>query len=545
MRVLGLLLLSVPLLAGDLTARFDLTYNRLLKGGPPVFDTAFVLADARPQHARRFTEFSGDVSGRYIGALAMASEARGTAIPQLEALVEQLLPLQKPDGHFGDPISTGGTVTNNDMAILWGNGRLLIGLMEYYRVRPRPEVLATARKMGDFAVSAAPLYNSEAVRKEYNGEKFAVGYICWTQYMEGLVALWRATHDDRYLALARSLAERTDRHASQHSHGFLTSVRGIVELYRATGERPYLEQAAGEWQRLMESGNVLVQGAVPEMFAPAAERDEGCSEADWLRLSLDLWRETREPKYLEEAERTLFNEFSMNQFATGDFGHHTFSGNGMQPPYARAWWCCTMHGLRAMAAVFGSVMMERDGKLWLDLPADGTGHAGGLAVRVESSLEVDGSVKLTVTATDGKAHTIAVRRPVWATSVSETEFARVWKQGETVTVKYAMATRAVREAKRGGKAAVLYGPWLLGVDAEAAPHYFDEPANENRVSVPAGERITLELARDGRFTHFRVTYLPGGYAMQPQEAVLRPVGEFTFGGNGGVVEWWLPVGGGK
>ena len=74
------------------------------------------------------------------------------------------------------------------------------------------------------------------------------------------------------------------------------------------------------WQGVIDSGNVLVQGAVPEMFAPQIKRDEGCSEADWLRLSLELWDLTRQPKYMRQAQITLFNEMAMNQFHTGDFG---------------------------------------------------------------------------------------------------------------------------------------------------------------------------------------------------------------------------------
>jgi DUF1680 family protein len=541
MRSAVVLLIALPLAAGDLTARFDRAYNRLLNGGPPKFDTAFVLADAVPQHTRRFTQFSGDVSGRYIGAMAAASRVRGTELPQLKSVVDELLRLQKPDGHFGDPFSTGGTVTSNDMALMWGNGRLLIGLMEYYGVHPRPDVLEAARRIGDFLVGIAPLYNSEAVRNEYNADKFAVGYICWTQHIEGLVALWQATHDNRYQALARTLADRTDRHPSQHSHGFLTSLRGIVDLYRATGERRYLEQVTREWQALMQSVNVTIQGAVPEMFAPAIKRDEGCSEADWLRLSLELWRETREPQYLEEAQRTLFNEFSLNQFSSGDFGHHSMTDDGVAPPYARAWWCCTMHGLRALAAVFDYVMAERDGKLWLDVPADGRGKTDGLEVRVDSALERDGSVKLIVTATDGKSHTIAIRRPEWASAVSATEFTRVWKKGDTVTVRYEMLTRTVRRTSGRAMVAVLYGPWLLGVDLETSPNYFDEPSTQNRVYAPTDERMALEPSHDQQFAHFRVKYLPGGYPMQPQYALLRPVAGYGNGPDSNRVEWWLPL----
>jgi DUF1680 family protein len=542
MRHLGIALLcAAPLAAGDMTARFDRTLDRLLKGGPPYFSTGFVLADAVPQHTRRFTEFSGDVSGRYIGAVAMAAQLQGREIPELDRAVTGLLALQKPDGHFGGPLSEGGKVTNQDMAIMWGNGRLLIGLMEYYRVKPRADVLAVARKIGGFMVNVSPLYNSEAVRREYNGEKFAVGYICWTQHIEGLVALWQATKEDRYLALAKELAARTDRHPSQHSHGFLSTVRGIVDLYHATGDKRYLDQAAREWQGVVDSGNVLLQGAVPEMFAPAIKRDEGCSEADWLRLSLVLWRATGEQKYLQQAERTLFNEFSMNQFASGDFGHHTLSIDGVGGPYARAWWCCTLHGLRALAAVLTQVFHEKDGTLYYDLPADGQGQSGAFAVRAESSLERDGSVTFTVTATDGKPHTIVVRQPEWASAVSAREFTRTWKKGETVTVRYQMVTRTLRTQKGTPKVAVFHGPWLLGVDVAASPTYFDEPSPQNRVIVPVGERIALEHVTGAPLTHFKLKYLPGGYPMQPQEAVLRPVAEYSSGPEANRIEWWLPV----
>ena len=111
----------------------NLTLDRVRHGGPPAYTDAFLLADAVPKHERRFTEFSGDVSGRYIGALASVAQQGDRAFPELERVVAELVLLQKPDGHFGDPFST-GAVTRSDMALLWGNGRLLIGLLEHHRL---------------------------------------------------------------------------------------------------------------------------------------------------------------------------------------------------------------------------------------------------------------------------------------------------------------------------------------------------------------------------------------------------------------------------
>ncbi len=152
--LLCLLLSAASVLAGNLTDRFNLTAKRVLKDGPPVFDENFILADADAKPGRRFTEFSGDVSGRYIGALALASRQTGERYPILDRVVAGAVKLQQADGHFGAALST-GKVQDSDMATLWGNGRMLIGLLEYYDLTHRADALAAARKLGDFYVKAA------------------------------------------------------------------------------------------------------------------------------------------------------------------------------------------------------------------------------------------------------------------------------------------------------------------------------------------------------------------------------------------------------
>jgi DUF1680 family protein len=541
--LLALLLCATPGLAGDWSARFDLTLHRVLQGGPPHFDDDFVVADAVPENTRRFTNFSGDVSGRYIGALSAAARHAGASFPELDRIVAKTLQLQKPDGHFGAPMS-GNKVANDDMAMLWGNGRILIGLLEYHALSPHPEVLAAARRLGDFLVKQAPRLNSEDVRREYNGEKFAVGYICWTSNLEGLVELYRVTRDGRYLALAREIASRTDRHPSQHSHGFLSTVRGIVQLHRVTGEPAYLEQAKREWQGVIASGNVLLHGAVPEMFAPAVKRDEGCSEADWLRLSLELWQLTRDPECLRQAELTLFNEFAFNQFHTGDFGHHVLAADGIAPDFAHAWWCCTFHGLRALAALFDYGFHQSGGALVYDLPVDSRGEVPGLELRAESALERDGTVLVTVLRSDGAPHALLVRVPEWASEVKGANPApRLWKTGETVTLTYVLRTR---EVKQDGRTAIFRGPWLLAVDEHASPGFFDEPYPENKVQWPAepvkGAVPPTPSSGDFSvpFAHLQIRYLPGGYPVQPGIALLRPMAEYTGGPDSNRLVFWLP-----
>ena len=563
---LALTFATGPIVAGDLSNRFELTLERVLKGGPPHYTRDFLLADVVPRDVRRFTNFSGDLSGRYIGALASAARRDPALTEKLAPFVEQLLRHQKDDGHFGDPMGRGET-PDDDMARLWGNGRMLIGLLEYYRETNHAPALEAAKRLGDFLVEAAPRFNAPSLRRFFLDGKFSVGYICWTQNIEGLAELYLHTSDDRYLRLADQMAERTERRPSQHSHGFLSTLRGLVELARVSGQPRYLGQAEKEWQAIVDSGNLLVHGAIPEAFLPSIERDEGCSQGDWIRLSLDLWRETGNVVYLEHAERTLFNEFSLNQFASGDFGHVNLRDTGVGPEAARAWWCCTLHGLRTFSAIEQSVFRLEDETLYYDLPVDGAFDNDGMKVTANSSLERDGRVTISVAEAADSAARLAIRLPSWAESISVNieneprearaidgyvQIERVLRPGTDIRLSYDFITRLEDHPKKTGYKAVFHGPWLLAIAESSTPSFFDEPYHFNRLLLPRSGEGRIELPAwadsDPRETpfqvpvaHFGLDWIPAGYPEQRQTARLRPVAEATVSEQSSRWEFWLPT----
>lgn len=562
--IFGVGLFGSGLIADDMTKRFELTLERVLQCEAPAFTDDFVLADAVPQHVRRFTEFSGDVSGRYIGALSTVEQFSGKQFPELDRVVSKLVKLQQTDGHFGSPFSA-NEVDESDMALLWGNGRLLIGLLEYYRVKPSSEVLTCARRLGDFFLTLGPRLNDPAIVKKYSGNQMAVGYICWTQIIEGLVALTRATSEEHYLRLAEEIAANTNRTPNQHSHGFVSSLRGILELYKITHNLNWLQKVETEWDGILTSGNLMLQGALPEIFKPGVARDEGCSEADWLRLNLGLWTETRNMRYLEYAERTLFNGFSFNQFQNGDFGHHTLTSTGIGSSSAHAWWCCTFHGLRTFPDVFNAAFHAEPTFLCYDLPVEGQGSFEGLTMQANSTLEQDAVVTLTVTKSDGRELPLRVRQPAWVdtlelelnhhpiTGITVRGYLEVrsrWRRGDTLTIRYPLRTRLVSQAPDSHRFAIMRGPWVLGVDAQHAPRYFDEPFEKNRIILPTptnGDEVALKLVAGkpgaAAFTvpisYVSLAYLPGGYPVQPQTVILRPIAECTTLADGTKWAFWF------
>jgi DUF1680 family protein len=530
-----------------LGARIELTLGRVLHGGSPAYSEEFVLADVRPTPERRFTEYSGDVSGRYIGALATAARVYGTAVPNLDALVTELIALQKPDGYFGNTFHY-EKPTDLDMALLWGNGRLLVGLLEYYQLRRSDQVLNACRSIGDFLVRIAPLMLSKEIRDAFGAQHFASSYICWTQQTEGLAKLYAITREERYRGLAEDIAAVIERRPGDHVHGYLTSLRGVMDLHQETGDKQLLRQCEASWQDIVSSRDLLITGGVPEGWSPNNHRTEGCAEADWVRLNLALWRATNNSKYLAMAERAIFNELAFNQFATGDFGHRVYTETGLPSAGAvRAWWCCTLHGLRCFPDIHTNVFRSEAGNLWYDLPLDSRIESDSLALAAESSssLAEDGTVRIRIAETGKQPATLNIRRPEWADRIeivnggalkSESRegmqhlsMERIWKTGDVVRVKYAMQIKPMPTGEN--RIAFSYGPWLLGVAASNNPHYFNELTTENRLISDGKPALASHEQGAGPFSIPVATttfqYAQAEYPDQPEPVTLRPIAEQT------------------
>jgi DUF1680 family protein len=534
---------SCPAMHGIADARFELTLRRVLEGDSPRFTEEFLLADVKPTDERRFTEYSGDLSGRYIGALTTAARVYGVETPGLDTLVVKVIALQKPEGYFGARFNF-DKPTDAEMALLWGNGRLLVGLLEYYESKPSEAVLAAARRVGDFLVRIGPLMLSKEIRDGFGAQHFASSYICWTQQTEGLAMLYAVTKDERYLKLAVAIAAVIERRPGDHVHGYLTSLRGTMDLYALTKDEKLLKQCESAWQEITASPDLLITGGVPEGWSPNNHRTEGCAEADWVRLNLALWKATGVVTYLAMAEKAIFNEFAFNQFATGDFGHREYTETGLPAAgAARAWWCCTLHGLRCFPDMQENAFRAEGGAVRFEMPLNSRIETSGLTASARSSLAQNGVVKIRIEEAGKERTRIAVRKPAWAESVTlqlkgpglisspdpeYVEAERAWSAGEIIEVQYKMRWGA--KASGAGRQAFWYGPWLLGVCAEQNPAYFNELTTQNRLIEEVGPVIDSK----GRAAAFSIPiaasemrYVQAEYPVQPATVALRPIAEQT------------------
>jgi hypothetical protein len=562
-------LVRATLAAGELADRIRLTADRLLRGKTPAFTSEFILADVTEDASRRFAEFSGDLSGRYLGALALLPP-KGL---DLKPLARDILKQQRPDGRFGDASLrfSSGEIGPPHMALLWGNGRLLVGLLEYVEATGDAETLAGARRLGDFLAGVREACAAPGVAARLASQG-AMGFICFTQLSEGFALLSEATGDRRYIDAARDIVHLLGPRGIQHAHGYLTTLRGLCMIAAATSDAGLLGEVEALYRDLVASGDLSPYGGVLEYFGagagPDAPRDEGCTVADFLRLSLQLWRATGAPDYLDRAERCLLNHFYFNQWDTGDFGHHVLFAQGFRPSESvgRAWWCCTMHGYRAFRDVLDHVVRREKDTTYVDLILDADVTLPGLSLSLRHTSEGPDQSTFTVNILDAAAYDqgLAVRHPSWAAStlvrfggtlVSRppapyVTFRRPWRAGETLELVFEHAPRLeARDRRTFGPGAALpdteallfVGPWLMAVDDATDPSFFSEPwTSDNAVLLPPSLGGAETTEGGGAFSdparHLRLSYVHGGFPGS-QPLTLRPLSEATGRPPGTTAAW--------
>lgn len=518
-------------------ARYRLTRDRVLHGTGPAYTPDFLLEDVQGGTGRRFTNFSGDLSGRWIGALASSARSFSDSFPSLPSVVNRVVAEQHTDGYFGAAFHY-DQPDDNDLALLWGNGRLLVGLMEYYALARDPAVLASAKRLGDFLLRIAPRFNSKQMADAFSADHYASSYICWTQQTEGLAALYAATRDDRYRDLCAAISKRISRRPGDHVHGYLTSLRGTLDLHNVTGDAAYLEQVIAAWQDVARSGDVLITGGVPERWSPKKDRTEGCAECDWLRLNLALYRATDDPIYLNAAQNTYFNEFSMNQFATGDFGHGKLNANGIpETVMVRAWWCCTLHGLRTFADLRSSAFRVSGDEVFFDFPIDSRIDSNSFSAQTTSNLRNNGEVRILIR-TAAKSQRLTVFKPSWADDVtlirngvaapgSSIDNAAA---GDVIAVKYHMSMHAETFGKNSETVRSLrFGPWLLGISSGANPVCFGELQGQNTFDLSTFHQVpgSSNSIFNVPVADAQMSCKPAEFPEQPLQVALVPVAQQT------------------
>jgi DUF1680 family protein len=477
-------------LAGPVGAALERGVERLSQ---PPYTTDWLLADVSFKLNRAFTNYSGDVSGRFLELASLTSLPGHYSPPTLQPALAEIAKYQRADGHFGGELNFSEPMHNGSatLPMFWGNARLLVGLVTAARECNRPDLLAQARRLGDFYLATTNIFCSPARKAEMRatgsgGDSYTC---CYFPAIESLALLYRATHDERYLQAAEGMAEwfkGFDALPIDHSHGDLCAWRGILELYGITGQRAYLERALAKWEQAVQNSFVWSLGGVGECWYVFYHHDEGCSESDWLRFNLQLWQFTGQTRFLDMAERNLLNQYAANQCPNGGYGVRQFDGEPTGPIGTRGEvgecnYCCSFHGPLGLHFLKSYLAAGSDLGVFVNFPLDFAStvkscdrdwHVTASTRPATQPDEKGFDVELAPADGAKSARTtLWVRRPNWATGVKLTDSAgaalpfseeggyvrlkRKFKRGERLHIAFQSALRL--EKRRFEPASVAPG----------------------------------------------------------------------------------------
>ncbi len=303
-------------------------------------------------------EWAGDWEGRALLAFVCLYEITGEKIPCMDKMLEEF-PLRLNEKGYLGAVQKGVA----DEQQLSGHSWLLRGLTEYFKVFKTQKSLDIARGVveGLFLplVDLYEKYPTERAdsseggvsgnsKETVDGWKLSTDVGCAYMCLDGLSAYYEITGDERVKTAVNRLIDgfmRLDRLKMKcQTHATLSATRGIIRMYKATGERGYLEKAEELFGLYTRCGMTLTY----ENFNWFERKDswtEPCAVVDSFIVAVWLFEITKNQEYKTLASRIWFNGLLFCHRENGGAGPN--SCVTAEQPYLKismyeAPFCCTM-----------------------------------------------------------------------------------------------------------------------------------------------------------------------------------------------------------
>ncbi len=316
--------------------------------------------------------------------------------------------------------------------------------------------------------------------------------------VEPLALMYEMTGDIDYIEAAKALAKVSLPDINSHSHGLMTTLRGMLTAARVSGDAWFLDQVKEYRDQILSFQ--YADGSISESF-PRSHRNEGCSIADWIILNLRYAEVTGDASALDVAEHSILNAMFLNQFITGGFGHRNYSENGYTSTVEEAWWCCTQTCGLALCEFAEHAVQLIDGEIRINYPVPGVytlkDKQHDIKLTLTSAYPADYDVFVKVEGDDDLP--VTFRTPYYVKNATVKSLATVF--GKSVTFHGDVGH--YYELRDGGYV-VKYGPLMLAPmiynlgDAQWTPGNM-VPEGYIRESIGKNYAIVCQTANENGF----------------------------------------------
>ena len=284
--------------------------------------------------------------------------------------------------------------------------------------------------------------------------------------MKPMLILYRLTGDKRYLDLCTGMANEWDRDDGERpnlirnalgdvgpadwyeesttewkakAYEMMSCYDGIIELYRVTGNKRYLDACKGFYRQLVKYElNIAGNVGYCEMFCNAKEypdmATEICDSIHWIRLCYELFCLTGDACYAESFEKSYVNSLiaGVTQDGRGSVfflrssGRHWHGDAHCQTRYQH---CCLNNLPRGFINAAEMSVTESDEGYFINLYTMTTVRFGDTLIRVGDNYFSSGRVTITVRNLE-KGKKLYLRVPDWSENMTVRAYDVTYHQSE-------------------------------------------------------------------------------------------------------------------
>jgi DUF1680 family protein len=527
------------------------------------------LLDAFERRNVFHQDWQGEHIGKYLHAATQIWYS--TKDPALKAKIDRLaarlMRTQEPDGYLGT-YKPDHRWTSWDV---WVHKYDLIGLLTYYQYTGSKEALLTCRRIGVLLVRT---FGTAPGQRDLNKAGAHVG-MAPDSVLEAVVLLYRATNDPRYLQFAQYIVSNYDapggpailaslekyhsvrRVANAKAYEMTSNFNGLLELYRATGDKRLLTDMETAWNdivqnRLYPTGSASSFEVYQDDFhLPNGNKSnlcETCVTVTWEQMNLELLRLTGDGKYAAQAERSIYNHLLGAQKPTGDDWSYYTPLEGIKP-YDNFTTCCHSSGPRGIALIPSVAWMtSQDGGLVVNLYNSASVNVtlprvGKVAVTEQTNYPYEGEILFKISP-ERRGAVFPLRlhvpegTPFFEVKVNGVvsrpvvrdgyvTISRAWTRGDTVRLALTLQKRLLPgDHENAGRAALQYGPLVLTLDTALNPGMTQ--LNRAELAPDSASRLQWTPPADRRSSETPTFRTPGKVGGEPRKLVLTP---YAFAGE--------------
>ena len=505
---------------------------------------------------------------------------------QMDRMMYELINSQLKNGYLGT-YTPDYYWTSWDV---WSHKYNLYGLLAYYTTFGYKPALETCKRIGNLLCNT---FGNNPGQRDIILAGEHVGMAA-TSVLDPMTELYRYTGDKKYLDFCYYILRaweqkdgpkiistllskgKVNEVANGKAYEMLSNLLGLSKLYRVTGDSKFLKPVLIAWQDIVDN-RLYLTGTTSsfEHFQgdddlPGATTDnigEGCVTVTWIQLNQGLFDITGHLKYLEQIEKSIYNQLlGAENPESGCVSYYT-PLMGVKP-FSCSITCCTSSVPRGIALIpnstFGNVknvptLLLYGSANYRDKFFTQDKKNIDLSLHLESGFPENGNSVITIYTSQTASFPLALRVPSWSRSfVAEAGgkvykgtadqylvINRVWKTGEKIKVTFNIPVMVLKGGKSyPGQVAFQRGPQVLAFDnslnidflkkyafISGAKLLAEKPGNKNESDILPKQWIGKQA--------YAVAIIDKKKNDSRQQLTLVPFADASQ--TGGAIKVWMPL----